>query len=58
MEEDTEKIKPATLTASEHAVIANALFDNLPSSNDMERAFKDVVKVARFDKLGWKVWDY
>ena len=52
MEEDTDKIKPATLTASEHAVIANALFDNLPSSNDMERAFKDVVKVGSTNSDG------
>ena len=52
MEEDSEQIKPATLTAREHALLANSMFDNLPTGNEMERAFKDVVKVGSTNSDG------
>jgi len=52
MEKDTEQINPSALSISEQAVIANALFDNLPSSNEMEKAFKDVVRVGSANSDG------
>jgi hypothetical protein len=51
MEEDSEQIKPATLTAREHALLANSMFDNLPTGNEMERAFKDVRSESRIYEL-------
>lgn len=52
MAKDSEAINSAALSGSEQAVIANALFDNLPVSNDMERAFKDVIRVGSANSDG------
>lgn len=52
MAKDSEVINSSALSSSEQAVVANALFDNLPVSNDMERAFKDVVRVGSTNSDG------
>ena len=45
MNRETDEMN-SMLTANEQKLLANSLFDNLPSSNAMEKAFKNVVKAA------------
>jgi hypothetical protein len=42
----------SVLSANEQKLVANSLFDNLPTSNQMEKAFKNVVKSTSAESKG------
>jgi hypothetical protein len=42
----------SVLSANEQKLVANSLFDNLPTSNAMEKAFKNVVKATSAESKG------
>jgi len=51
MNRETDEMNKV-LKDNEKKLLANSLFDNLPTSNEMEKAFKNVVKAASLQSKG------
>ena len=51
MNRETDEMNKV-LKDNEQKLLANSLFDNLPTSNEMEKAFKNVVKAASLQSKG------